>query len=134
MPTHYVDLEVCIGSKEEKMQFLVTGLGNEELILGYPWLSFEPQFNWASGAIDTQQLPIVIQLLDWKTLQICPTIVRIIFKATDEPLIQIQHMKIDLLCDGRDVHPTWARNLPMTLTGKMRVWGFWRLRFKENLR
>jgi hypothetical protein len=54
MLTHYVNLEVCTGPKEEKMQFLVTGLRNKELILGYPWLSmFEPQFNCASGAIDT---------------------------------------------------------------------------------
>ena len=36
MLTHYVDLEVRMGVKEEQMCFLVTGLGNEDLILGYP--------------------------------------------------------------------------------------------------
>ena len=61
MLTHYVDLEVRTGTKEEQMCFLITGLGNEDLILGYPWLStFEPQFNWTNGAIDTQYLLVVI--------------------------------------------------------------------------
>ena len=36
MLTHYVDLEVRMRAKEEQMCFLVTGLGNEDLILGYP--------------------------------------------------------------------------------------------------
>ena len=57
------------------MRFLVTSLGNEDLILGYPWLStFKPCFNWMNGVIDTSYLPMVIRSLDWKTLKICPTI------------------------------------------------------------
>ena len=57
------------------MRFLVTSLGNEDLILGYPWLmTFEPQFNWTNGVIDTRYLSIVVHSLDWKVLQIRPTI------------------------------------------------------------
>ena len=42
----FVDLEVRTGSKEEKMRFLITDLGNEDLILGYPWLAtFKLQFS-----------------------------------------------------------------------------------------
>jgi hypothetical protein len=64
--THFVDLEVCTEDKEEKMRFLITDLGNEDLILGYPWLAmFEPQFNWRNSVIDTIHLPIVIRSLDW---------------------------------------------------------------------
>jgi hypothetical protein len=45
--TSFVDLEVRTGDRERKMRFLVTDLGDEDLILGYPWLAmFEPQFNW----------------------------------------------------------------------------------------
>ena len=74
MLNKYVDLSVRTGKREETMRFLVTGLGNEDLILGYPWLTtFEPQFNWANGVIDTSHLPIVIRSLDWKTLRIRPT-------------------------------------------------------------
>jgi hypothetical protein len=63
----FIDLEVHTGSKEEKMRFLVTDLGNEDLILGYPWLAtFEPQFNWWNSIVDTTHLPIVVQSLDWR--------------------------------------------------------------------
>ena len=60
------------------MQFLVTSLGNKDLILGYPWLTtFEPQFNWTNGVIDTSYLPVVIRSTDWKALKIRPTIAAI---------------------------------------------------------
>ena len=75
MLTQYIDLSVRTGKREETMRFLVTSLGNEDLILGYPWLStFKPCFNWTNGVIDTSYLPMVIRSLDWKTLKICPTI------------------------------------------------------------
>ena len=75
MLTQYVDLSVRTGTREEVMRFLITSLGNEDLILGYLWLSmFEPRFNWTNGVIDTAYLPVVIRSLDWKTLKIRPTI------------------------------------------------------------
>ena len=59
--THCVDLEVRTGDKQEVMKFLVTDLGREDLILGYPWLStFEPKFRWRDASIDTSFLPIII--------------------------------------------------------------------------
>ena len=58
--THCVDLEVRTGNRQEIMKFLVTDLGREDLILGYPWLStFEPKFRWRDASIDTSFLPIV---------------------------------------------------------------------------
>jgi hypothetical protein len=43
------------------MRFLVTDLGLEDLILGYPWLAyFEPKFSWREGVIDTTHLPVII--------------------------------------------------------------------------
>src|SRR6266403_523677 len=73
--TEYVDLLVKTGKCEEKMRFLITDLGIEDVILGYPWLStFEPQFSWKDGAIDTTLLPVVIRSLDWHTLMLRPTI------------------------------------------------------------
>jgi hypothetical protein len=68
--TSFVDLEVQTGDRERKMRFLVTDLGNEDLILGYPWLAtFEPQFNWRSSVIDTAHLPIIVRSLDWRKVQ-----------------------------------------------------------------
>jgi hypothetical protein len=66
MIADYVDLNVQTGQKNAKMQFLVTDLGLEDLILGYPWLAnFEPKFSWKDAVIDTSNLPIIIQSLSW---------------------------------------------------------------------
>jgi hypothetical protein len=62
----YVDLNVQSGNKGTKMRFLITDLGLEDLILGYPWLAyFEPKFSWKEGVIDTTHLPIIIRSLSW---------------------------------------------------------------------
>ena len=77
--THCVDLEVRTGNKQEVMKFLVTDLGGEDLILGYPWLStFEPKFRWRDASIDTSFLPIIIRSIDWRKSRIKPVIPRII--------------------------------------------------------
>ena len=66
--TDYVDLNIQTGQKQAKMRFLITDLGNKDLILGYPWLAnFEPKFSWGDGVIDTSYLPIIIWSLDWET-------------------------------------------------------------------
>ena len=66
--TDYVDLNVQTGKKQNKMRFLITDLGHEDLILGYPWLAtFEPKFSWANGTIDVENLPVIVRSLDWET-------------------------------------------------------------------
>ena len=73
--TEFINLLVQTRKHKEKMRFLITDLGIEDIILGYPWLStFEPQFSWKDGAIDTTLLPVVIRSPDWHTLILCPTI------------------------------------------------------------
>ena len=77
------------------MQFLVTSLGNEDLILGYPWLTtFEPQFNWTNGVINTSYLPVVIRSLDWRNLRIRPTIAKGAMNEEALPLSWIQRIHI----------------------------------------
>ena len=94
MLTKYVDLSVQTGKKEETMCFLITSLGNEDLILGYPWLTtFKLQFNWTNGVIGTSYLPIVIPSLDWQQLRIRPTIAKGVTKEAP-PLSQIQQAYI----------------------------------------
>ena len=57
MLTQYVDLSVRTGKREETMRFLVTSLGNEDLILGYPWLTtFEPQLDRKSTRLNSSHL------------------------------------------------------------------------------
>jgi hypothetical protein len=89
MISDYVDLNVQSGNKNTKMQFLVTDLGLEDLILGYPWLAyFEPKFSWREGVIDTTHLPIIIRSLSWhqttQTTVSNATVARIITKPLSD--------------------------------------------------
>jgi hypothetical protein len=87
--THFVDLDVRTGKQEEQMRFLVTDLGGEDLVLGYPWLAtFEPKFNWREAVIDTTTLPIVIRSLDWKQARIRPTIVGMMTDEEKEAIVE----------------------------------------------
>jgi len=75
--THFVDLLVQTRGQEKKMRFLVTDLGVEDVILGYPWLStFKPQFSWKDTTVDMNILPIVIRSPDWYMLILRPSIRR----------------------------------------------------------
>ena len=77
--THCIDLEVHTGTQQEVMRFLVTDLGGEDLVLGYPWLStFEPKFKWRDTIIDTSFLLIIIHSVDWRKSRIKPMIARIV--------------------------------------------------------
>ena len=74
------------------MKFLVTDLGGEDLILGYPWLStFEPKFRWRDASIDTSFLPIIIRSIDWRKSRIKPVITRIVLGCQIHA--QWQHQK-----------------------------------------
>src|SRR6266404_4934106 len=80
---HFIDLLVKTKGQEKKMRFLVTDLGVEDVILGYPWLAtFEPQFSWKDATVDMTILPIVIQSPDWYTLILKPSIRRVKTRAT----------------------------------------------------
>ncbi len=60
--THYLDLDVQTKGVHRSIRFLVTNIGQEDIVLGYPWLStFEPQFNWTNVVIHKGALPIVIR-------------------------------------------------------------------------
>ena len=71
MISEFVDLHVQTQGRTEQMRFLVTDLGTEDLILGYPWLAvFEPKFQWRDASIDVEYLPIIIQSLNWKKIRL----------------------------------------------------------------
>ena len=71
MISEFVDLRVQTQGRTEQMRFLVTDLGTEDLILGYPWLAiFEPKFQWRDASIDVEYLPIIIQSLNWEKIHL----------------------------------------------------------------
>jgi hypothetical protein len=63
--THYLNLAVTTGGKTKEMRFLITDIGWEDVLLGYPWLStYEPRFSWKHGTIDESNLPIVLRTIN----------------------------------------------------------------------
>src|SRR6266702_3894177 len=60
--THYITLNIQTNGDRKQIQFLVTDIGNEDIILGYPWMAaFEPQFSWKNGVINERALPIILR-------------------------------------------------------------------------
>jgi hypothetical protein len=49
----------------QEMRFLITDIGWEDVLLGYPWLlTYEPRFSWKHGTIDESNLPIVLRTIN----------------------------------------------------------------------
>ena len=62
--TQYADLIVRTGKEEKTPRFLVTNLGKDEVILGYPWFTaFEPKIRWGDATLDEEWQPVVITSL-----------------------------------------------------------------------
>ena len=69
MISEFVGLHVQTKGRTKQMRFLITDLGTEDLILGYPWLAiFNPKFKWRDASINVKYLPIIIQSLNWQKI------------------------------------------------------------------
>jgi len=76
--THCTTLDIQTGKARKTIQFLVTNIGNEDVILGYPWMAaFEPKFIWKNGAIDEKELPIILRSVHPSISKEEPVIARI---------------------------------------------------------
>ena len=61
MITHYLDLDVETKGIHKEMHFLITNIGKEDILLGYPWLAtYEPRFKWQDTTIGEDALPVII--------------------------------------------------------------------------
>ena len=50
---NYVNLNLEINERKHHVQLLVTGLGKEKIILGFPWLVEQnPDINWKTGKFE----------------------------------------------------------------------------------
>ena len=48
--TSFVGLNAQINGKQMDLRLLVTGLGKQKIILGFPWLhEYNPEINWKTG-------------------------------------------------------------------------------------
>ena len=60
-----VNLLVQVGDRRYEMCFLIMDLGEDEIVLGYPWLAaFQPCINWKDALLDEEEQPLVIRTLD----------------------------------------------------------------------
>src|SRR6266702_39168 len=63
--THYITLDIQTRGVQKAIQFLVTNIGNKDIILGYPWMAaFEPKFVWKNGVINEKELPIILRSIN----------------------------------------------------------------------
>ena len=59
---YYTDVNTRTGTKITRLRYFLTDLGENQVILGYPWFaSAQPRIDWARGWIDYEQLPIVLR-------------------------------------------------------------------------
>jgi len=62
---YFTDIDTKMGSKRTRLRYFLTDLGDNQVILGYPWFaSAQPRIDWMKGWIDYQQLPIILQADD----------------------------------------------------------------------
>jgi hypothetical protein len=95
MITHYLDLDVRTNGIHKEMRFLVTNIGHEEVLLGYPWLAtFEPKFNWRSTVVNECILPIIITSINPCILKSQPVIAAALSGHEKQSIIQ----QLDLEC------------------------------------
>jgi hypothetical protein len=100
MITHFLDLNVRTNGTNKEMRFLVTDIGHEEVLLGYPWLAtFEPRFNWRSAVIDERVLPIIISSINPRITRHQPTIATTLSEETKQSIIR----QLDAECTIRGV-------------------------------
>jgi hypothetical protein len=97
----FTDLQVQTGSQRNMLQFFLSNLGENKIILGYPWFAaFQPKIDWRRGWIDHRQLPVILRSLDVSQARFLPRrvnkiqttqnesiyICRIVTKPTDTPI------------------------------------------------
>ncbi len=59
---YYADMSTRTGGKRTRLQYFLMDLGENQVILGYPWFArAQPKIDWAKGWIDYMQLPIVLR-------------------------------------------------------------------------
>jgi hypothetical protein len=58
---YFTDLPTRIGISTTTLQYFLLDLGDNKVILGYPWFAaVQPKIDWAKGWIVYDQLPIIL--------------------------------------------------------------------------
>ena len=69
--SHFMDLQVRTGTETKTLHFLITNLGRDEVILGYPWLTaFEPIIHWRDATLDQACQPVIISSVNPEEIKV----------------------------------------------------------------
>jgi len=91
--THFTDLDVQTKGRRQVLRFLVTDIGNENVVLGYPWLAtYEPTINWRQAVIHEKMMPIILHSIN-------PTIPRPIPEYAAALTVHARHAIVQQLTD-----------------------------------
>jgi hypothetical protein len=89
MITHYLDLNVITKGIHKEMRFLVTDIGQEEVLLGYPWLAtFEPKFDWRSATMEPRFMPVIISSINPRITQSQPVIATTLTEGAKQSIVR----------------------------------------------
>ena len=67
--TQYADVKLQVGDRIRTTQLMVTGLGKQKIILGFPWFEeMNPEINWKEGTLawrkETRTPATIAEVLD----------------------------------------------------------------------
>ena len=66
---HYMMLDVQIKGHHTDMKFLITDVGNKDMVLRYPWLAtYKPKVSWRNATLGNDVLPVIIRSQPPKTV------------------------------------------------------------------
>jgi hypothetical protein len=93
---YYMDLDLQVNSKTNTEQFLITGLGNQKIILGLPWLwKHNLEINWKEGTLQWRTMAME-EVLDEEEHLNKPT------NASDKVLLEYLGMENELWINSKE--------------------------------
>jgi hypothetical protein len=89
MITHYLNLNVVTKGIHKEMHFLITDIGREDILLGYPWLAtFEPKFDWRSATMAPQFMLVIISSINPRIIRSQPIITVALSESEKHSIVQ----------------------------------------------
>jgi len=97
--THFTDLQVRTGADTKLLRFLLTNLGKDKVILGYPWLTtFEPKIHWKDATLDKAFQPIIISSMNPQEIQVSSAITEEEWEIENEDPDLMPYQAIQNIC------------------------------------
>jgi hypothetical protein len=118
MITHYLNLNVVTKGIHKEMRFLITDIGREDVLLGYPWLAtFEPKFQWRSATVKPNTLLVILSSINPRITRSQPTIATTLTGKDKQSIVKqlerestIRGISTDLAIQAKE--QTKAQSLP----------------------